>query len=258
MIFSAIDKKIRRAFTDAAVQYDVLAGLQKEIGRELVQKIVSLEHSRFILDVGSGTGWMTHRLSNLFPDAQVIGIDCALGMLQQARQKYEGLKIVQADARQIPLKGGTFDVVISNLAYQWVADLKKAFLESRRLLKGHGTFCLTMFGRETLKELFVSLEAVAGDGPSIQRLASRSEIEQALAASDFRNTHIETEIIKIHFPDMLALVQWLKSIGANILPKNGFIGKDLMLEADEYYQKNFSGRLGVAATFEVIWVQTQK
>ncbi len=258
MIFTAIDKKIRQAFSNAAMQYDVLASLQKEIGRELVKKIHSLDGARLILDVGIGTGWMTNRLSNLFPDAKVLGIDCALGMIEEACKKYEGLHAIQADARALPFKGKIFDVVISNLAYQWVTDLEKAFAESHRLLKRQGTLCLTMFGRETLKELFVSFEAVKGEDFLIHRLADRDMIEAALKSSQFQNIEIEMEVMKVHFPDMLSLVKWLKDIGANLLPKNGFVGKELMLEASEFYRKNFSDRFGIVATFEVVWVKAQR
>ncbi len=258
MIFTAIDKKIRQAFSDAAMQYDVLTSLQKEIGRELVKKIEGHEEARYILDVGMGTGWMTNRLANLFPDAKVVGIDCAIGMLEQARKKYEGLQVIQADARQLPFKAGTFDIVISNLAYQWVGDLAKAFCESHRLLNKNGSLCLTMFGRETLQELFASLDSVKGEKVLARRLASREIIEAVLKKSGFYNIEIDAEMIKVHFPDMIALVKWLKDIGANVLPKDNFIGKELMFQAQEFYQNNFSDRLGIIATFEIVWIKAKK
>lgn len=258
MILSAIDKRIRRAFSDAAMQYDILSSMQKEIGRELVKKLEALEDSRLILDVGMGTGWMTNRLMNLFPDAKVVGIDSAVGMIQEARKKYENLNSINADARVLPFKSGQFDIVISNLAYQWVSDLKKAFAETHRLLREDGTFCVTMFGHGTLKELFTSLDAVNDKKVIVHRLADRAMIEAALDSVSFRDIEIETETIKVHFPDMLSLVKWLKDIGANVLPKNGFVGKELMLEAGEYYKYNFSDRLGIIATFEVVWIKAQK
>lgn len=258
MIFSAIDHKIRQAFSNAAMQYDVLASLQREIGRELVKKIEPLESARWILDVGMGTGWMTNRLSNLFPDAKVVGADAAFGMIEQSRKKYDGLNVLQADGRMLPFRSAAFDIVISNLAYQWIPDLSQAFAENARLLKENGVFCATIFGHETLKELFAAFEAVKGEKLSIRRLAGREEIERALQAADFKDIAIETETIKAHFPDMLSLIKWLKDIGANVLPKNGFIGKELMLEANNYYDKNFRERLGIISTFEVIWVKARK
>ena len=39
MILKLIDNKIRRAFSNSALQYEALTGLHKEIGRELIQKV---------------------------------------------------------------------------------------------------------------------------------------------------------------------------------------------------------------------------
>ena len=50
MLLKFIDDKIRRAFSDAAVQYDVLTGLHKEIGRELLAKAAAHEGNGPILD----------------------------------------------------------------------------------------------------------------------------------------------------------------------------------------------------------------
>ena len=40
-VIDYFDSKIRRAFSDAAFQYDMLASLQKEIGRELAKKVIN-------------------------------------------------------------------------------------------------------------------------------------------------------------------------------------------------------------------------
>jgi malonyl-CoA O-methyltransferase len=213
---------------------------------------------RYVLDVGMGTGWMTHRLANLFSEAKVVGIDFAFGMLEAAGKKYEGLKMLQADARALPFAANKFDIVISNLAYQWVGDLEKAFQESHRVLTENGTFCITLFGYETLKELFSSFNAVTKEKFEVRRLASSADIEKALHKNGFQKVEVSTEIIKVHFQDMFTLVKWLKDIGANVLPRNQFIGKEAMLEASEFYQNNFSEHLGVVATFEVVWVKAQK
>ena len=61
-----IDQRIRNAFSDASIQYDVLTGMHKEIGRELVDKIKDHEPAQYILDVGMGTGWLTNRLTYFF------------------------------------------------------------------------------------------------------------------------------------------------------------------------------------------------
>lgn len=260
MILRFIDDKIRRSFSDAALQYDVLTGLHKEIGRELLAKASAHESNGPILDVGMGTGWLTGRLKNYFPDACVVGLDAAKGMIEAAQSRQEDFHIVQADAGSLPFDQGSFDLVISNLAYQWVGDLSRAFTECHRVLKDDGKLYVTMFGYRTFAELFEALAKTRedGNGLAIVRLAGKEEIAAALNKAGFREVRVEEETIRAHFPDMLALVKWIKDIGANALMNNMFIGRDWLAKADAYYSRTFPDRWGVRATFEVIWIQAKK
>lgn len=261
MLLKIIDDKIRRAFSDAAVQYDVLTGLHREIGRELLAKAAAHEGSGPILDVGIGTGWFTGRLKNHFPDARVVGIDFAAGMVDMAGTREKECAILQADARQMPFKKNTFDMIASNLAYQWVGDLPEAFANCHAILKSEGKLHLTMFGYSTFRELFESLEKTrdtAKGGVALKRLADREQVSGALVKAGFRDVNVEEEHIKVHFRDMLDLVKWIKDIGANALMGDVFIGRDWLNRANAYYSRTFGDRWGVGATFEVIWVAARK
>ena len=277
MILRLIDEKIRRAFSDAAMQYDILAGLHQEIGRELLAKAAGgplkaagTESVDAVLDVGMGTGWLTGRLKNYFPDARVVGLDAADGMIEAARCRQEEFHIVQADAGRLPFHGGRFDLVISNLAYQWMSDLFLAFGECHRVLRDDGKLCMTMFGYHTFRELFDALAKTREDGSglaivrpalgeaSLRRLAGKEEIAAALNKAGFRDARVEEETVRTHFPDMLALVKWIKDIGANALMNIRFVGRDWLAKASAYYSRTFPDRWGVCATFEVIWVQARK
>ena len=261
MLLKLIDDKIRRAFSDAAVQYDVLTGLHKEIGRELLARITEHEGNGPILDVGIGTGWFTGRLKNYFPDARVVGIDFATGMVDVAKMQEKDCAILQADAHQMPFKKDTFEMIASNLAYQWVGDLPKAFAGCHTILKKEGKLYLTMFGYGTFQELFAALEktrAVAKGDIALPRLADCAQATDALVKAGFRDAQVKEEHIKVHFQDMFALVKWIKDIGANALVGDLFIGRDWLTRADAYYKENFSDQWGVGATFEVIWIQAKK
>ena len=261
MFLKLIDDKIRRAFSDAALQYDVLTGLHKEIGRELLAKAAAHEGNGPILDVGAGTGWFTGRLKNHFPDALVVGIDFAAGMVDAAKTRENDCAILQADARRMPFKENTFELIASNLAYQWVGNLPEAFADCRAVLKKEGKLHLTMFGYSTFQELFEALEKTrdaAKGGVALKRLADRRQICDALTAAGFRDVNVAEEHIKVHFADMLALVKWIKDIGANALVGDMFIGRDWLNRADAYYKENFGDQWGVSATFQVIWVEAIK
>lgn len=266
MLLKLIDHRIRAAFSNSAMQYEALAGLQKEIGRELVGKISDREDCRYILDVGMGTGWLTNRLSLLFPEARVFGLDFAGGMIQSARQQYETFQILQADAAALPFQRDVFDIIVSNLTYQWLDDLKATFQQSYSTLKANGIFCLTLFGHKTLEELFLSLgnssirnkEGKEKNTLLVKRLPEENDVRGAICKAGFKNIETESEIIKVHFEDMMALVKWIKDIGANAIRKNIYIGKDGLLQASEYYNRNFKDSWGVYASFEVIWVKAIK
>ena len=260
-LLKLIDNKIRRAFSDAAVQYDVLTGLHKEIGRELLAKAAAHEGNGPILDVGMGTGWLTGRLKNYFPDARVVGIDFAEGMVDVAKMQEKDCGIVQADAHQMPFKKDTFEMIASNLAYQWVGNLPEAFGHCHAILKNEGKLHLTMFGHDTFREVIDAPEkthdATKGD-ITLPRLADRDQVTDALTKAGFRDVSVEEEHIKVHFADMLALVKWIKDIGANALVGNMFIGRDWLTRSDAYYKANFGDQWGVYATFQVIWVEATK
>ncbi len=75
-----------------------------------------LKGSIRILDVGCGTGEITSRLANLYPDAELIGIDLLDGPLRVARDRHIGLvqrmKFQQGDAYALEFADDSFDLVV--------------------------------------------------------------------------------------------------------------------------------------------------
>lgn len=260
MILKVMNDKIRRAFSDAALQYDVLTSLHKEIGRELLEKTAQDDDCGAILDVGFGTGWLTRRLKNYFPDSSVVGLDFADGMIAAARDMEGDFRIVQADACRLPFRENSFGMIISNLAYQWMPDLPGALGGCYGILAKEGKLRLTMFGHDTFEELFTSLAKTQGNQEKLvlARLAGGDQVFDALKNAGFRDIDVKKERIKVHFPDMLALVKWIKDIGANALVGDMFIGRDWLNRANAYYNQAFADQWGVCATFEVIWVEATK
>ena len=92
----------------------------------------------------------------------------------------------------------------------------------------------------------------------LRRLAKQDHVEEALRVGGFENAELDYERIKVRFPDMFALLKWLKSIGANMLDREVYVGKDWLHRANHYYNEHFQDHLGGYATFEVIWVQAKK
>ena len=69
-----------------------------------------------VLDLGTGTGLAAFVVARRFPEAEVVGVDLAPGMVEQARQRTppelaERVRFEQGDAAKLPFEDGAFDLV---------------------------------------------------------------------------------------------------------------------------------------------------
>ena len=96
-------------------------------------------HPRRAIDVGSGTGRWTARLS-------AIGVDASPAMLAVAAGK-PGLRgrLAAADATALPIASGPADLVLCALTLGCIRDQADAMHEFARILAPGGTLLLTDF-----------------------------------------------------------------------------------------------------------------
>jgi SAM-dependent methyltransferase len=101
-----------------------------------------------VLDIGCGAGVDTLVAAIMVgSETRVTGIDLIPEMLEQARTNLEKTSIKnvtfqEGSAEQLPFADKTFDVVISNGAFNLVLDKAKALTEVFRVLKSPGRFLL--------------------------------------------------------------------------------------------------------------------
>jgi malonyl-CoA O-methyltransferase len=257
-MIQTMNSKIRRGFSGSAGQYDRYSSLHREIADRLFAEVIKRPQPSSLLDVGCGTGYLTVRLKNHFPQSRIVGLDFAKGMIEAAIPKHKDIAWVLADGNHLPFHDGSFDVLVSNLAYQWAGDLSRAFNEAGRVLSPDGVLACTLFGRDTCQELFQSLDEARTKALQFTRLPEGHQIREALAISGFKRAKVNCEQITIEFKDMYELIAWLRSIGANNLPREGFLGPEAISRAASIYRANFPYLQGVGATFEVIRVYAEK
>lgn len=258
MDMTLVLNKIQRGFSRSADGYDRYSGLHRDIADRLLACVSKEDHPSAILDVGCGTGYLTGRIKEKFPRAKVIGLDFARGMLDVARGKEGEMIWVLGDANNLPFAKGSINALVSNLAYQWAGDLTHVFSEARRVLAVDGVLACTIFGYKTCQELFQSLDEAKNKSLLISRLPDEAQVREALVKGGFKNPKVERELIKIEFKSMQELLAWLKSIGANNLSREFFLGPEAILKAANIYRKKFSYLQGVGATFEVIQVYVKR
>lgn len=111
--------------------------------REILARL-SLKNSDKILDVGCGTGFLLHHLSERYPDVQLSGVDPVKAMLDVARKKLPVcVDLREGWAEQIPFADHNFNVVFSNSVFHYIRDIQTALREARRVLRPGGQLVIT-------------------------------------------------------------------------------------------------------------------
>ncbi len=261
----AIDKKmVRRAFSRAAAGYDASAVLQREVCTRMLERLdfIRLKPAR-LLDAGSGTGWGGRQLAERYPDAEIISLDIAIGMLQNAKgraswwQKLFGGRrqmAVCADVEALPLMSNSVEMVWSNLALQWCNDLPATFVELHRVLKSEGLAMFSTFGPDTLKELRQAFNGV-DDKNHLNRFADMHDIGDMLVQAGFSEPVMDMEYITLTYDDVRGVLQDLKAIGAHNTTEGrgrGLMGKAAFGRLLANYEKlRRDGKL--PATYEIVY-----
>jgi len=260
-----IDKReVRRAFSRAASNYDAAAVVQREVCMRMLEHLdyVRLQPQR-ILDAGSGTGWGGRQLNERYPQAEIVALDIAMGMLETAKgtsnwwQKLFGgsrQRFVCADVEAMPLASQSVEMAWSNLALQWCNDLPQTFRELHRVLRPEGLLMFSTFGPDTLKELRIAFDGV-DDYNHVNRFVDMHDIGDMLVTAGFADPVMEMEKLTLTYEDLRAVMQDLRSIGAHNATAGrapGMMGKARWARIVQNYEAlRCDGKL--PATFEVIY-----
>ena len=185
---------------------------------------INLYKPKQIVDVGCGSGEVTARLSELAPDAEVMGIDPNETMISVAKQAY-GHKprlsfMVQDAQKEFPFKD-QFDLAFSSAVFLWIADKKAAFNNVHQILKPGGRMVIkaTMPLAQdhplkiTLNQLaknpkWISLMHLWQSKPQFFPL-SRTEAEQLITAEKWDAISMEEMTTGYQFKTKEELSKWM-------------------------------------------------
>lgn len=263
-------RRVQYAFTLHAGEYDAHALVQKRVVARIAGLLRDLPATpRRMLDIGAGTGMLLKNLAGLYPAAELIGLDLAIGMGLKARANLAPchcVRLLTGDAEALPIRDQTFDLVVSTSTYQWLENLNTVFAEAYRVLGPGGRFIFALFGGETLFELRGSYRHAwkrSGRGPEERTHAfhTASEVEEALCRAGFINSLVSSELEIEYHPDVPALLRSLRLIGAgNAAPagSRSLAERRVMLDMMDIYQNEHAVGGHIPATYEVIYGEAGK
>lgn len=105
-----------------------------------------VQHQKFtkILDVGCAGGYMTNKVAEMFPKAQVLGIDPYPAAIAYAKKRFPQIYFQVADAHKLPFNKASFDLIICYETIEHVINPLKILQEMQRVIKKDGTVIVAM------------------------------------------------------------------------------------------------------------------
>lgn len=252
-----LDKhKVRHSFAAAAAGYDSLASLQRQVGLELLRRFPLHGWDEVVVDLGCGTGFLTHQLAANPLRQQLLALDIAMPMLAASRSNYPAMRAnyVCGDAEKLPFADNSIDRIYSNLALQWAQDLSAALLDFQRVLKNRGSLVFATFGPQTLVELKAAWSAV-DDYTHVNEFHAAAQIESYLQAAGFKGISVESVLYRSEYSDVESLMRELKGIGAHNVNRRRNprpTTKTKLQQMINHYPRQGAG---IVASYEIIFVQ---
>ncbi|WNK20823.1 methyltransferase domain-containing protein [Halomonas piscis] len=202
--------RVARAFSRAAAHYDRRASAQRHIGQALWQYLPASAAS--VVDVGCATGDWTRKLAERYPDAEVMGVDIAPGMLLEARKRGGRVRFREGSAEALPVTAQSVELIFSNLALQWCRDTSAVMAEFARVLAPGGRAVFTTLLDGTLEEIGAAFQRPQ----ALLAYADRDTHLHAAAAAGLRVSHERSHLERFYYPDMAAVLASIKGVGAQV------------------------------------------
>ena len=116
---------------------------------DFIFKSITPSQTCTVMDVGTEAGRFSSLASE--KDATVIGVDVDAYGLKRVKLKTKDVDVIQADARKIPVKDGTFDAIFMIEVLDYISDLDEALTECYRTLKSDAVLIVSFGNRRSLK-----------------------------------------------------------------------------------------------------------
>ena len=99
-----------------------------------------------IVDLGCSTGYLLEEIRAARPQATLVGIDLVASGLKKAHALVPDARLLQADARDLPLADESVDAVVSANLLEHILDDGRALTEIARILRPGGPAVLVVPG----------------------------------------------------------------------------------------------------------------
>jgi ubiquinone/menaquinone biosynthesis C-methylase UbiE len=181
------DSSVPKQYDAWARVYDLFWARYVNKTIPVLQRAANVQAGERVLDLACGTGEFERRLLEETPDANVVGVDLAPGMVERARSKLDGrsgVRFEQADVHALPFDDGAFDVAVCANTFHYFTYPEEVLSEARRVLRPGGRLVVLDWCRDfwTCRVMDAVLPLI---DPAYQHCYTLDELRGLLRAAEF-------------------------------------------------------------------------
>jgi malonyl-CoA O-methyltransferase len=214
---------IAQEFGRAAEQYHQEARIQNKVAEGLISSLLPWQNilpPGPILEIGCGTGFLTKKLIQHFPDKEFIITDVSPGMLDFCKKELDKdgllsgkIQFEVLDANTFKATEPEFAMVISNFAPQWFKDTALVLEELSKSILPGGLLLCSFPGNHTFEQWYeqclqLGLPYTANPMPEVE------EVVVKLSMGPLQIDYYENDLFE-KFDSSLSFFKHLKAIGAS-------------------------------------------
>lgn len=220
-------------FEKAKTTYRKNAVVQKQMAKILVSNLIKHNGENYnnILEIGSGTGFLTDEITNNLNYKEIILNDITDNFTDYKPDKYIKGDIIEAN---IP---NNFDLIISNAVFQWIVDYDFLFKKLFDSLNKSGILCFSTFGVKN----FSQIKNTIGVG------LNYPDLKPYLIKNGFELLFFEEELKTLYFKNIKDVLSHIKFTG--VKTENKVWTKKDFKNFEEKYLKNYKDDMGLELTY---------
>lgn len=215
-------------------------------------KRVEKYNPKTIADIGCGPGNSSSVLRNIFPNADIIGIDSSESMIGRAKKEYNDIKFTVCGAEELT---GTYDLLFSNACLQWIPNHESLIPNLMTKLEENGVLAVQI-PMNSDEPLFRIIKEIAADGKwnfenvHFEKNDTLSPQEYFDILSHCSSSFELWETVYYHaMPSHEQLIEWVR--GTRLRPYLDVLDEaqkkefeqDILLKAKSAYPRTASGEV---------------
>jgi malonyl-CoA O-methyltransferase len=250
---------ISARFSAAAASYDRAAEVQRRVSHEVIRLLDAVAIVGPILEIGCGTGILTARLRERYPDSVLHAVDLSNSMIEQAQARLaDGHEIHWhvGDARSWGTPA-SFQLVTASSVLHWLAPIDRSLQHLASLVCPGGYVALGVMVHGTLAELHEVRRIVAPQKTAAHHLPTAEAVRASLAATSLCLLESRTLTLPTWYCSSEAFLRAIHAQGVTTgwYDANQMLNRsELMQLIDLYNQRYRIETKGVCATYEVLLI----